>query len=229
MTRRASAGLALVGFVLVINLAFTALVFLFGYDDVLREPPGDVLRRFHVGGPPLVAAWTAFAAGALAFAWVGPMAERAAGMRLPAWLAPAAGIAMATGLLRWVVAVPVIAAAHQAPGAGEATRAAAEMAYVALHQFAGAGIGELLGTILLASWTWRFALALRPVHPWLARAGMATLPLWLAALSEPLATGWPGLPVLEAGPIAFMAWEAWLVALGVAWLGAAEGRRKVPL
>jgi hypothetical protein len=218
MSPRVAAGLGVIGFVAVVNAAFTALVILFGYDDVLREPAAEVLRRFRAGGAPLVAAWAVFTAGALAFAWVGPMAERAAGARLPGWLAPAAGLAMAAGLLRWVVAVPALAAAHQAPGAGEATRAAAEMAYLALHHFAGAGIGELLGQVLLMAWTLAFARALRPAHPWLALAGLATLPLWLAGLSEPLATGWPGLPVIEAAPIAFMAWEAWLVALGVVWI-----------
>jgi hypothetical protein len=184
-----------------------------------------VLRRYLAGGAPLVAAWAAFAAGALAFAAIGPLAERAAGIVLPSWLAPAAALAMAVGLLRWVVVVPVLAAAHQAPGAGEATQAAAEMAYRALHQFAGVGIGETLGPILLGAWTLLFALGLRARHPWLARAGLATLPLWILGLSEPLATGWPGLPVVEAGAIAFMAWEAWLMALGLVWIAGDRSAR----
>ena len=151
MNPRLIAGFGLLGFVVVINAAFTALTMLFGYDDVLRDPPGEVLRRFLAGGGTLVAAWAVFAAGAIAFAWIGPMAERAAGISLPAWLAPASAFAMGTGLLRWVVVVPVLAAQHQAPEASEATRAAAEMAYRAIHQIAGVGIGEVLGPILLAA------------------------------------------------------------------------------
>ena len=219
-----TAGLALVGFVLLVSLAFTALTILFGYDDVLRDPPSEVLRRYLAGGGALVRAWAAFAAGALAFAAIGPLAERAAGVALPSWLAPAAALAMAVGLLRWVVVVPVLAAAHQAPGASEATQAAAEMAYRALHQFAGVGIGETLGPILLGAWSFGFARGLRARHPILSWAGRATLPLWILGLSEPLATGWPGLPVVEAGALAFIAWEAWLLALGLVWMVGADTR-----
>ena len=223
MSARSLAAMALIALVVALNAAFTALSLLFGYDDVLREPAAEVLRRFQAGGGPLVAAWAAFTAGALAFALVGPMAERAAGLPGRDWLAPAAALAMAAGLVRWVVAVPALAAVHQAPDSTEVLRAAAEMAYLALHHYAGAGIGELIGPVLLMAWTLRFARALQPAHPWLSRAGFAVLPLWLVGLSEPLATGWPGVPVVEAAPIAFMAWEAWLVAVAVAWLLA--GRR----
>jgi hypothetical protein len=220
MSARIPLALALLAMVVALNAAFTALVLLFGYDDVLREPAAEVLARFHAGGARLVAAWAAFAAGALAFAWIGPAVEREVGL-VPGWMAPAAALAQAAGLLRWVTGVPVLAALHQAPDATEAARVAAEAAYLALHQFAGAAIGEVIGQVLLAGWTLRVALAMRARHPWLARAGLATLPLWLLGLSEPLATGWPGLPVVEAAPIAFMAWEAWLLALGVTWLAAA--------
>lgn len=211
-------GAALIGFVLLLNAAFTALTILFGYDDVLREPAAEILRRFHAAGAPLVLAWAAFTAGALAFAWIGPMAERRVGAALPPWMAPAAALAMAAGLLRWVVAVPGLAAAHQDPAAAEATRQGAEMAFLALHLFAGAGIGEVLGPILLAAWTLGFARALRTRHPWLALAGFATLPLWLMGLIEPLAQALPFLPALEVAPLAFMAWEAWLLLLGGLWV-----------
>lgn len=223
---RIAAALALLGFVAVANGAFTALVLLFGYDDVLRDPPALVLAAFHAAGTPLVAAWAVFAAGALAFAWVGPLAERAAGLATTAWLAPAAALAQAAGLSRWVTAVPVLAAVHQSPLAGEATREAAELAYLALHQFAGAGIGEILGQLLTAAWTLRLALALRRERPRLAAMGAATLPLWLLGLTEPLGTTMPGLPVIEAAPIAFMAWEAWLATLAIVWLVEAWAQRR---
>jgi hypothetical protein len=100
----------------------------------------------------------------------------------------------------------------------EATRQAAELAYLALHQFAGAGIGEVLGQVLTAAWTLRMALALRATRPVFAAAGLAIVPVWVFGLSEPLGTAIPGLPVVEAAPIAFMAWEAWLAALALAWL-----------
>jgi hypothetical protein len=218
MSPRLAAGLGLLGFLVAANAAYTALVLLFGYDDVLREPAGTVLARFHAGGPWLVAAWAVFAAAALSFAWAGPLAERAAGLATASWIAPAAALVQAAGLLRWVTAVPVLAAAHQAPGTQEAARQAAEFAYLALHQFAGAGLGEILGQALTAAWTLRLALALRATRPVFAAVGFALIPLWLLGLSEPLGSALPGLPVIEAAPIAFMAWEAWLAALAIAWL-----------
>jgi hypothetical protein len=218
MSAQHKAAWALLAMLALVNTAYAALIAGFGYDDILREPPARVLAAFHAAGPPLVLAWAAFAAGALAFAWVGPLAERAAGRAAPDWLAPAAGLAQAIGLLRWVTAVPVLAAAHQLPGVAGSTQQAVELVYVALHQFAGAGIGELLGQLLNAAWTCRFALQLRPVHPWLAAIGLGTLPLWLLGLSEPLATALPGLPLIETTPFAFMAWAAWLAAIAIRWL-----------
>jgi hypothetical protein len=94
-----------------------------------------------------------------------------------------------------------------------------EAVFVVQHQVLGVMVGEILGQILLVAWTLRVGLRLRALrHGWLALAGLVTLPLWLLGLTKPLATGLPGLPVVEATPLAFMAWQAWLAALGVALL-----------
>ena len=42
------------------------------------------------------------------------------------------------------------------------------------------------------------------------------MPLWLIGQSEMLAPVLPGLPVVEAAPLAFMSWQLWLAALGIA-------------
>lgn len=209
MSHHRLAGLALVAFLLAVSLPYAALISLFGYDDVLREPPDAVLAAFRAGGPALIWAWFAFAVAALAFAPVAALVDRAAG-HAPGWAAPASAIAQFIGLMRWAMVVPGLAAADTE---------AARSTYLALHQLLGVTIGEVLGQILLVAWTIR--LALRFVghgRPILGAAGLATVPVWLLALTEPLATTLPGLPVIEAAPLAFPLWEAWLLAIAVTFL-----------
>lgn len=208
-------GALLAAWALALNVPYAALIALFGYDDVLREPPGVVLERFHAAGEPLVWAWLAFAFGALAFAPLSQRVEVAAGLS-PGWSGPASAFAQFAGLARWVFAVPSLAAAY-ATG-DEVTRRAAEATYAALHGYLGAGFGEVLGQLLILTWTVRLARGLwfqrRRV---LAAIGFATVPLWVAGLSEPLHTVLPSLLVVESTPVAFMLWEAWLAALGITW------------
>lgn len=220
---RATAGLLLI-FILAVNLPYAALISLFGYDDVLREPPGDVLTRFAAGGEVLVLAWAGFAFAALSFALLSPRIERAAGL-VPGWAGPASAFAQFAGLARWVFAVPVLATAYVEGNAGE--RASAVAAYQALHGYLGAGIGEILGQMLLIAWTARLAVAFwRSKRRLLAALGLVTLPLWIAGLTEPLGTVLPSLPLIETTPFAFMGWEAWLAAIAVVWLAESFGVRR---
>jgi hypothetical protein len=216
-------GAWLLAWVVALNVPYAALIQLFGYDDVLREPPGVVLERFHAAGEPLVWAWLAFALGALAFAPLSRRVELAAGLA-PGWSGPASAFAQFAGLARWVFAVPSLASAYVA--GDEATRRAAESTYAAVHGYLGAGIGETLGQLLVLVWTGHLARALwRQGRRALASIGGMTMPLWLAGLSEPLHSVLPSLPVIESTPLAFMVWEAWLAALAIAWLLAS---RRVP-
>ncbi len=213
--------LLLIGWLIAVSLPYGALIDLFGYDDVLREPPGVVLTRFAAAGEPLVWAWAGFAAAALAFAPLALRIERAAGLA-PGWTGVASAFAQFLGLARWVFAVPALAALY---GAGDAAqRAGAVAAYQALHGYLGAGVGEVLGQVLLIAWTARLAAKFwADGRRRLALVGAATLPLWVAGLSEPLGTVLPSLPLVETTPFAFMGWEAWLLAIAVVWL--VESRR----
>jgi hypothetical protein len=217
----AATGAAVIAFVVAVSTAWVALMQLFGYDDVLREPTAVILTRFHAAGTPLVVAWLAFALGALAFAPLSRRVEEALGLRA-GWTGPASALAQFVGLARWVFATPALALAHAQGDA--ARRAAAETTFEALHLLLGAGIGELLGQLLLLAWTVRIGRALWSCGERIVgAAGFATAPLWLAGLSEPLAAVLPGVPTFEAAPVAFMAWEAWLLALGVRMV--VRGRR----
>lgn len=206
----------LLAFVIAVNAPYAALIALFGYDDILREAPGVVLTRFAAGGEALILAWAGFAFAALSFAPLATRIERAAGL-VPGWSGPASALAQFAGLARWVFAVPVLATAYVQGDA--ATRAAAVASFQALHGYLGAGIGETLGQILLVVWTVRLA-----ARFWtngrriLAAIGAATVPLWIAGLTEPMATVIGRLPVIETTPFAFMGWELWLAAIGAVWL-----------
>jgi hypothetical protein len=140
----------------------------------------------------------------------------------------ASAILQAAGLLRWVFVVPALARAHVDTSASEATREAVLVVFQTVHQYGGVLIGEFLGQCFLIAWTAGTCLAmLRMRGPlrWLGACGLATVPLWLLGFSELIASAVPGWPVLELAPIAFIAWEAWLVAVAVTLIAAGVMRR----
>ncbi|WP_029414956.1 DUF4386 family protein [Brevundimonas bacteroides] len=223
------AGLAMTAFALAVNVPFVLLMDRFGYDDVLREPPLQVLAAFRAGGPELILIWLAFAVCAFAFLWVSTWtgeAVRAGGGRWPAWAAAAgaaSGVAQAVGLSRWVFVVPGLA--DRALDGSATESAVAVGTYQALHQFAGVAIGESLGQTLLAAWTLAVGLALArgPLARgvWTRLLGLAALmlaPLWIVGQVELLATVDPAFPDLQITQWVFTAWLGWLLALGMTWL-----------
>ena len=125
---RRKAGAAMIAFAVAANIPFTLLVDRFGYDDILREPPLDVLEAFRRGGPELILIWLAFALCALAFLWVSDWVGRAireAGGVWPGWAATAGAataVAQAAGLSRWVFVIPGLA--EQAASGDPATHIA---------------------------------------------------------------------------------------------------------
>jgi hypothetical protein len=61
-------GIFLITLPILFNLAFALLAMRFDYPDVLREPTGEILRRFRAGGVGLVLIWWAFALSAVLLA-----------------------------------------------------------------------------------------------------------------------------------------------------------------
>lgn len=212
--RNQTLGPILILFILALNLPYALLIELFGYDDILREPTGVTLAAYRAGGTPLVLAWLGFAVGALLFAPLAPKLDRAIGLT-PGWTGQASAFAQTVGLARWVFIVPILADAHK--DATPALLGTIDLLYRAQHQMFGTFIGEILGQLLLAAWTARYARRLWSLNRPLAVIGGATLPLWFLGLSEPLATVLPGLIVIEVTPLAFIGWQAWLLGVG-GWL-----------
>jgi hypothetical protein len=228
------AGLVLAAVAVLSNLPYLSLIDLFDYDDVLRRPAGEVLALFHAGGAPLVLAWWSFGLAAFGLAiaaWLLGEALRDG----PARLSPVvtmfgvlSGAFQAAALFRWTFAVPQLATAWVAATPGSPERASAEAVYLALNGFGGMAMGEHLGQLLLVLWTlgvgiafWRVGGALR----WIGSAGLLTLPFWIVGQTEMLGVVIPGLPVIEVIPYAFMAWEVWLLVVGIAMVvrGAHKG------
>jgi hypothetical protein len=203
-------------------IPYTLLTVYFEYPDILRQPAGSVLGRFHAGGPALIWIWWSFAMAGLplltAFIRMGQLHESASPWaRTAVVLGVLSGILQVAGLLRWVFVVPVLARAHAESGS-EAVRAAAEMAFQALHQFGGVILGEHLGQLFTILWTVLMARIFQQgrVFPaWLSYAAYLLSAIYLLAQAELFATVIPGFPVWEpAGFIGSTLWLLWLIVLG---------------
>ncbi|MDX2287088.1 MAG: DUF4386 domain-containing protein [Bacteroidia bacterium] len=214
--------LLLIAGALLLFIPYTLLTVYFDYPDILREPAGTVLARFHAGGPPLIWIWWSFAMSGLpllpAFIRMGQLHESASPWTRTAMvLGIIAGILQVAGLLRWVFVVPVLARAY-AESDSEAVRAAAEIAFQALHQFGGVILGEHLGQLFTILWTVLMAWIFRQgrIFPaWLSYAAYAVSAIYLMAQAELFATVIPGFPVWEpAGFIGSTLWLLWLIVLG---------------
>lgn len=224
LTAQWQLGLAIGLFLAAATVPYSWLIAHFGYDDILREPAADILRKFHDGGAPLVLAWFSFAMAALLFIPVALGFDRLfavaqAGPSRALVLGVVSAVAQATGLLRWVLVVPALATAWVDPQTDPAARQAVLVVFDAVHRYGGMVIGEMLGQLLLAGWTLLVACQLwrtRLLPRWLAALGLLTLPFWLVGQSELLHMVVPALPSVEVVPLAFMAWEAWLAAVAVA-------------
>lgn len=224
------AGAAMAAFALIANGPYLYLVEAFGYDDVLREPAGAVLAAFAAGGDALVYAWLAFTICALSFVVVAGLvadALRAAGAPVARFVLAAgvaSALAQAIGLSRWAFAAPILADLAEQ----EETRQSALVAYQVLHQFAGVGIGEHIGQTLLAIWTagLSWTIVRSGIAPkFIGWLGFPIAMAWIVGQTELLATV-TATPVLEIAPYAFIGWQLWLVALGVAWMLPSGGAKQ---
>jgi hypothetical protein len=224
-------------FVAAANVPYAWLIQNFGYDDILRESTAIILNRFHLGGDAMVLAWLAFAAGALLFIPVVLVFRRLLRQRGidddgASILGIASAVAQATGLLRWVFVVPALATTYVDPRSSEALRQAVVVTFDSLHRFGGMVIGEAVGQLLLAGWTAltvRHLVRVRLVPSWLSLVGAIIPLLWLIGQTELLHAVVPAVPSLELAPIAFMAWEAWLVAVATYILFHALHARRLAL
>lgn len=232
MTPELVAGVLLIVVPLAFNAAFLELGRSFDYPDILRREPSEILTRFAAGGPGLILRWEALLLSALAMlplvavvgvVLAGPPLLTALSITVGA----AASLVQALGLVRWPFAVPELARRHAAAqGDGEdavATRRSVETVFATLHRLLGVGIGEHLGYLLTGLWTLLLSATILAGTALPAWTGIAGIVIGIALLigtlefvgpNEP--EGWAFAGTLV--PIAYLAWSAWLVALGIGLL-----------
>lgn len=213
-----STGRLMMGLAIYLNLPFALLTVLFSYPQVLRFPAGEILARFHAGGPVLIVVWQAFVLAALALIPLSWMARGASGVATLAGIL--AGLFQAIGLIRWVFVVPVLATIHAAPDTTEAERAAVIVVFESLHAFAGVAVGEHLGQATTSIWLVLFARALHRCE--LIPAGQlnvarAAAAMMLIGLTDGFATVLdfnPGMLSL-ATPVGFITLSVWMFRAGL--------------
>ncbi len=149
-------GISAIALAIAFNVPFTILSMIFQYPDILRLAAGQVLDRFHAGGPGLVLTWYAFMLSALAMAPVAvalSVHARGAGphpvLRQMVLLGGvSAGLLQAIGLSRWVFAIPPLAALHASPSSIDTQKQSAEVIFDMLNNWGGIAIGEHLGQLM---------------------------------------------------------------------------------
>ena len=110
------------------NVFFTLLSMTFEYPDILREPAGDVLRKFDEGGSGLIATWYGFMLTAVLFVPLSILVHRVLARQDTPYMAVAtafgvvAGVVQFLGLVRWPFLVPYLADTYLDPASSEATR-----------------------------------------------------------------------------------------------------------
>ncbi|MDX1972678.1 MAG: DUF4386 family protein, partial [Candidatus Sumerlaeia bacterium] len=161
-------GVAILVWISAVNIPYIHLMNIFDYDDILREPAADVLASFALGGNELILTWYAFGLMALAFA---PLLFLLSDLfpeeiRQKSWYKGAvmaggvSAVVQAAGLLRWAFVIPILARHSSELTAGGAEQQGVILLYEAVHQFGGVVLGETIGQLLLAWWTFGFSLAL---------------------------------------------------------------------
>src|SRR5215210_2721962 len=222
-TRVLTAGL-LIAVPILFMLFYGLLTMTFDYPGILREPAGEVLRRFAAGGPSLILLWYGFALAPALFIPAAILLRRAFPATTPLLdlavpLGVLAGLIQVLGLIRWPFLVPELARTFLDPAASEATQAAALTVFGAFHQYAGVAIGEHLGYLFTGAWTVVIAGAMLTsslFRPWLGWAGIVSALGILVGLLEPAGFALAG----TINAVAYLAWSLWLVATGVSLLRA---------
>jgi hypothetical protein len=223
------AGLLLIAMPLAFNVAFALLGARFDYPDVLRLPTDEVLARFREGGTTLILIWWAFALTAVLFAPVVVLLTAAIGDADVTLLAVAttagilAAIVQFLGLVRWPFLVPYLARADAEPDASPARREAVDIVFQSFNRYLGVAVGEHLGYALTGAWSLLAGIALTQtvqVASWLGVAGVVIGAVLIVCSLEFVGaferSGWKLAGTLT--PIAYIAWSAWLIAIGVALL-----------
>lgn len=224
LQRRLTGILFILGAVLV-NVPYALLIKNFDYPDILREPIGHLLTRYHEGGAGLLFTWLAFAWAGIPLLFAIVMLQKILEREDTPYLVcgTVAGIigvlAQMIGLLRWTFVVPVLARTYADPLASDAAKGSAAIVFQAVHQYGGVVLGEHIGQTFTIIWMLVISSAMFRsdlFRPWLAWFGILAAAVYSFAQTELLATVIPDFPLVpEAGLIGSLLWLLWMIILGI--------------
>jgi hypothetical protein len=211
------------------NVGFTLLAQRFDYPDVLRRPTHEVLERFRAGGTALILIWWAFALSAVLFTALAVLLAIAVDdangtvVLLGAVIGVLASVVQFLGLIRWPFLVPYLArVASESPPDSPAGQAV-DVVFQSFNRYLGVGVGEHLGYALTGVWSIFAGAAIigsSALPAWLGVIGVVTGPLFLLCSLEFVGRtdddGWHLAGSLT--PITYIAWSAWLIAVGIGLL-----------
>lgn len=209
-------GVVLIVAIVLVQVPFAILASTFDYPDILREPAAVVLARYRDGGVTLTLTWYAFAASVLPMLVVMVRLPHALALSPPSRsvavvAAALSGAAQLVGLLRWTLVVPVIAAHAAAHG----DTPAVALVFEVQHQLFGVLLGEHVGQLMLAVWTW-VVLGAPELPRALSWCGRLSALLVVVGLVDGWATVRPlGVDVSALPVVGFGAWALVMLAVGV--------------
>ncbi len=215
-------GVLLITGAIALLVPYTVLTIIFDYPAILRQDTATILTRFHEGGNRLIWTWFAFAVTGLplipAYILIGQLLEKKSTLVRTATTIGVIGLVVQmVGLLRWTFVVPVLSDTF-VNATDPATKAAAIVAFKAIHQFAGVILGEHLGQLFTIAWTILLTISfarLKLFPKWVNMLGFGSAGIYLLAQAELFATVIPGFPVWGmAGFIGSTLWLVWLIIVG---------------
>lgn len=216
MNRKLTA-IALIAAAVLTNAGFTVLGNVFNYPDVLKEPSGVVLERFHEHQGS-VSFW--FAVLALSAALFAPIAIGVGRlrsdryMRLAVPIGIAAAVVQVIGLSRWPLLVPGFA--NDAVNGNPATAAAAADHFHAASTILGTVIGETFGYLLTAAWTLLVVRSLRAQFAGRVFAGLGAVSALMIVLGVFSPLGSSAIDTINFG--GYVLWSVWLIWFAIAIL-----------
>ncbi len=209
----------LITHVVLLFAAFSALAPAFGFPEVLRLPPEEILARFHERQALIVPVYYLFTCTGISFAGFALLLHLTFKDESPALSTACcaagvfAGFCQALGFIRWCFVVPALAGTAMDAGVDATRREAAIVVFQAIHNYAGVAVGENLAFVLHGLWTMGIGLLLLGSQRFDRRLGPLGLGIGVAIVVYSLEQF--GGDFAWLGPLNVIMHDLWAVWLGL--------------